>query len=70
MVVRKQRNREYVLSDAAARWAVRRYNNGNGPSIRQLAGACGVSYTTMNTALDRAGVTKRRTGRPALRVVR
>lgn len=63
--MRQQEKRAYVLSDETVKWAVRRYDNGNGPSIRQLAEACGVGYTTMHRALTRAGATMRRRGERA-----
>ncbi|MGI8306023.1 helix-turn-helix domain-containing protein [Saccharopolyspora hattusasensis] len=42
--------------------AIRLYDNGNGPSIRELARKFRVSYTTMHTALTEANVTMRPAG--------
>ncbi|MGW3472118.1 helix-turn-helix domain-containing protein [Saccharopolyspora sp. NPDC000995] len=42
--------------------AVRLYDNGKGPSIRELAREFRVSYSTMRTALVEAGVTMRPSG--------
>ncbi|SEG90655.1 hypothetical protein SAMN02982929_05285 [Saccharopolyspora kobensis] len=41
---------------------VRLYDNGKGPSIRELARKFHVSYSTMRTALVEAGVTMRPSG--------